>query len=174
MNQKLPKEPIAIIGMGCRFPQSPNLKAFEQLLVNGVDAITEVPSDRWSVAEFYDRDPQTPGKMNSRWGGFLDQVDLFDAKFFNISPREAPYIDPQQRLVLEVAWESLEDAVIAPHSLAGSSTGVFVGIGNFDYGRLLCRENQKISAYNGTGLTLSMAANRLSYLLDLHGPAMVI
>ena len=179
MNQKLPKEPIArepiaIIGMGCRFPQSPNLKAFEQLLVNGFDAITEVPSDRWSIAEFYDRDPQTPGKMNSRWGGFLGQVDLFDAKFFNISPREAPYIDPQQRLVLEVAWESLEDAAIAPDSLAGSPTGVFVGIGNFDYGRLLCRDDEKISVYNGTGLTLSMAANRLSYLLDLHGPAMAI
>jgi len=174
MSQKLPREPIAIVGMGCRFPQSPNLQAFEQLLANGVDAIAEVPSDRWSVGEFLAQDPQTPGKMNSRWGGFLEGVDLFDAKFFNISPREAAYIDPQQRLVLEVAWESLENAAIAPDSLGGSQTGVFLGIGNFDYGRLLCSDWDKINAYHGTGLTLSIAANRLSYFLDLHGPSMAI
>ncbi|GGA11494.1 hypothetical protein CYANOKiyG1_24420 [Okeania sp. KiyG1] len=88
MSQKLSREPIAIIGMGCRFPKSPDPATFEQLLVNGVDAITEVPAKRWSVAQFYHQDPQTPGKMNTRWGGFLEQVAEFDPAFFNISPRK--------------------------------------------------------------------------------------
>ena len=174
MSQKLLRESIAIIGMGCRFPKSPDPKAFEQLLVNGVDAISEVPTERWSAAQFYHQDPQTPGKMNTRWGGFLDQVAEFDPAFFNISPKEAPRIDPQQRLVMEVSWESLENAGLSPHSLKGSQTGLFVGIGNFDYGRLLCRDWDKINAYNGTGLTLSLAANRVSYFLGLHGPSLVV
>ncbi|MCL2936119.1 MAG: aminotransferase class III-fold pyridoxal phosphate-dependent enzyme [Trichodesmium sp. MAG_R02] len=174
MTQKLLRESIAIIGMGCRFPKSPDPKAFEQLLVNGVDAISEVPTERWSAAQFYHQDPQTPGKMNTRWGGFLDQVAEFDPAFFNISPKEAPRIDPQQRLVMEVSWESLENAGLSPHSLKGSQTGLFVGIGNFDYGRLLCRDWDQINAYNGTGLTLSLAANRVSYFLGLHGPSLVV
>lgn len=167
-------EPIAIIGIGCRFPNANNPESFWKLLRNGIDAIASVPKDRWDVDAFYDPDPATPGKMNTRWGGFLDRVDQFDPNFFGISPREAERIDPQHRLVLEVAWEALEDAAIAPESLAGSQTGVFMGIGNYDYGRLLCSDLSNINSHNGTGLTLSVAANRLSYLLDLHGPSMAI
>ncbi len=167
-------EPIAIIGIGCRFPNANNPESFWKLLHNGIDAIASVPKNRWDVDAFYDPDPATPGKMNTRWGGFLDQVDQFDPSFFGISPREAERTDPQHRLVLEVAWEALEDAAIAPESLAGSQTGVFIGIGNYDYGRLLCSNLSNINSHNGTGLTLSVAANRLSYLLDLHGPSMAI
>jgi acyl transferase domain-containing protein len=167
-------EPIAIIGVGCRFPHANNPESFWKLLHNGIDAIAQVPKDRWDVDAFYDPDPAIPGKMNTRWGGFLDQVDQFDPNFFGISPREAERIDPQHRLVLEVAWEALEDAAIAPERLAGSQTGVFIGIGNYDYGRFLCRDLANINIHNGTGLTLSIAANRLSYLLDLHGPSMAI
>jgi acyl transferase domain-containing protein len=104
-------EPIAIIGIGCRFPQADSPAAFWQLLRNGVDAITEVPSNRWDIDRFYDPDPTQPNKTNTRWGGFLDQIDQFDPQFFGIAPREASTIDPQQRLMLEVAWEALEDAV---------------------------------------------------------------
>lgn len=167
-------EPIAIIGIGCRFPNAPNPESFWKLLHNGIDAIAQVPKDRWDVDAFYDPEPATPGKMNTRWGGFLEQVDCFDPGFFGISPREAERTDPQHRLVLEVAWEALEDAAIAPERLAGSQTGVFIGIGNYDYGRFLCSDLANINSHNGTGLTLSIAANRLSYLLDLHGPSMAI
>ena len=103
-------EPIAIIGIGCRFPGANDPLAFRQLLRDGVDAITEVPADRFDLNAFYDPDPQAPGKISTRWGGFLDQVDRFDPHFFGISPREAARMDPQQRLLLEVAWEALEDA----------------------------------------------------------------
>jgi acyl transferase domain-containing protein/SAM-dependent methyltransferase len=167
-------EPIAIIGIGCRFPNANNPESFWKLLHNGIDAIAQVPKDRWDVDAFYDPDPATPGKMNTRWGGFLDMVDQFDPGFFGISPREAERMDPQQRLVLEVAWEALEDAGVVPKHLAGSQTGVFIGIGNYDYGRFLCSDLANINSHNGTGLTLSIAANRLSYFLDLHGPSMAI
>ena len=103
---------IAIIGLGCRFPKAKNPQAYWQLVSNGVDAVSEIPSDRWDVDELYDPQPATPGKMNTRWGGFLSEVDKFDPLFFNISPREAERIDPQQRLFLEVAWEALENAAI--------------------------------------------------------------
>jgi acyl transferase domain-containing protein len=126
-------EPIAIIGVGCRFPGAKNPEAFWQLLCNGVDAITEVPADRWDIDALYDPNPGSSGKMNTRWGGFLEQVDQFDAQFFGIAPREAVYIDPQQRLLLEVAWEALENAGQVVEQLAHTSTGVFIGIGNYDY-----------------------------------------
>ena len=168
-------EPIAIIGIGCRFPQANDPESFWQLLRNGVDAITQVPIERWDINAFYDPKPGTPGKMNTRWGGFLEQVDCFDPSFFGISPREVERMDPQQRLVLEVAWEALENAGIAPEKLSGSQTGVFIGIGNYDYCRLLANEDfSQISAYDGTGNTLSITANRLSYILNLRGPSVVI
>lgn len=168
-------EPIAIIGIGCRFPGAKNPESFWQLLRNGVDAITEVPKQRWDIDALYDSKPATPGKMNTRWGGFLEQVDQFDSSFFGISPREAERMDPQQRLVLEVAWEALENAGIAPEKIADSQTGVFVGIGNYDYCGLLAKEGlASINAYNGTGNALSIAANRLSYILNLRGPSVVI
>ncbi|RCJ35327.1 hypothetical protein A6770_15985 [Nostoc minutum NIES-26] len=167
-------ESIAIIGIGCRFPGASNPEAFWQLLHNGIDAITEVPSDRWNIDSFYDPELSQPGKMNTRWGGFLEHVDRFDPSFFGISPREVERIDPQQRLVLEVAWEALENAGIVPKKLAGSHTGVFMGVCNADYHRLLYRDFSSIDAYYGTGTSPGIAANRLSYMLDLRGPSIVI
>lgn len=125
-------EPIAIIGIGCRFPGANDPEAFWQLLRNGVNAITEVPPNRWDIESFYDANPATPYKMNTRWGGFLDQVDQFDPQFFGISPREAVSMDPKQRLLLEVSWEALEDAGQIPERLAGTQTGVFTGISSYD------------------------------------------
>ena len=169
--ERIKTEPIAIIGMGCRFPGAKNPESFWQLLENGVDGISEVPSSRWNIDAFYDPDPATPGKMNTRWGGFLEQVDRFDANFFGIAPREAESIDPQQRLLLEVSWEALENAGIAPHKLRGSKTGVFVGISSNDYSRLQQRGSD---IYFGTGNAFCIAANRLSYLMDLRGPSLAI
>jgi thioester reductase-like protein len=167
-------EPIAIIGIGCRFPGSKNPESFWQLLRNGVDAISEMPKDRWDIDQFYDPEPGKPGKISTRWGGFLEQVDRFDASFFGISPREVERTDPQQRLVLEVAWEALENAGIVPSKLSGSQTGVFIGIGNYDYCRLLAQDLSHVNAYDGTGNTLSIAANRLSYILNLRGQSVVV
>ncbi|MEQ9237392.1 MAG: thioester reductase domain-containing protein [Coleofasciculus sp. E2-BRE-01] len=167
-------EPIAIIGIGCRFPGAKDPESFWQLLRNGVDAIAQVPEDRWDIDAFYDPEPGTPGKMSTRWGGFLEQVDQFDPSFFGISPREVERMDPQQRLVLEVAWEALENAGLAPDKLAGSQTGVFMGVGNYDYGRLLAKDISRVNAYDGTGNTLSIAANRLSYILNLRGPSVLM
>ncbi|GAB1545493.1 hypothetical protein NUACC21_81690 [Scytonema sp. NUACC21] len=167
-------EPIAIVGIGCRFPGTNNPKSFWHLLQNGVDAITEVPSDRWDINAFYDPDPLKPGKMNTRWGGFLEQVSQFDANFFGISPREAERMDPQQRLVMEVAWEALENAGLSPETLSGTQTGVFIGIGNYDYGLLLRKNLRSANAYDGIGSSFSIAPNRLSYLLNLRGPSVAI
>jgi acyl transferase domain-containing protein len=169
-------EPIAIIGMGCRFPGAQDPGAFWQLLRDEADAISEVPSDRWDVNAFYDPKPGTPGKMNTRWGGFLPQVDRFDPHFFGIAPREAIYIDPQQRLLLEVAWESLEHAGQVPEQLARSQTGVFIGISSNDYQQVLKGGGgaDNINAYLGTGNAFSIAANRLSYFFDFRGPSLAI
>ncbi|KST70373.1 type I polyketide synthase [Mastigocoleus testarum] len=164
-------ESIAIIGLGCRFPDANNPEAFWNLLEKGTDAISEVPPERFDIDRFYDLEQGKPGKMNTRWGGFLRDVDSFDAEFFNISPREAEHMDPQQRLLQEVAWGALEDAGIAPYNLSGTDTGVFIGIGNTDYTRILCKNIDNIDAYNATGGALSIAANRLSYHLNLKGPS---
>ncbi|BAZ20881.1 beta-ketoacyl synthase [Kalymmatonema gypsitolerans NIES-4073] len=170
-------EPIAIIGDGCRFPGGANdPDAFWKILRDGVDAIAEVPGDRWNIDAYYDPNPDSPGKMYTRWGGFLQQVDQFDPQFFGISPREAVSMDPQQRLLLEVAWEALERAGIAPNHLAGSRTGVFVGIGQNDYAQLQLSSGDpaRINAYDGTGNGFCFASGRLSYVLGLQGPNMAI
>ncbi|MDB9369216.1 beta-ketoacyl synthase N-terminal-like domain-containing protein [Nodularia spumigena CS-586/05] len=167
-------EPIAIIGLGCRFPGASNPEAFWQLLRNGVDVITEIPKNRWDIDTFYSSELETPGKMNTRWGAFLDKVDQFDPDFFGISPREAERMDPQQRLLLEVAWEALENAGLIPSQLAGSETGVFIGISSNDYSRIQFGEHTLIDAYAGTGNAFSIAANRLSYFLDLQGPSLSV
>jgi acyl transferase domain-containing protein/aryl carrier-like protein len=167
-------EPIAIVGMACRFPGAESLDAYWRLLRDGVDAITEVPPARWDVDAFYDPDPQAPGKMNTRWGGFVPGVDLFDPEFFGISPREISQMDPQQRMLLETAWEALEDAGVVPERLAGSPTGVFVGIFMDDYRRLQLADRRRLDGYVGTGSVFCVAANRISYLLDLRGPSMAI
>ena len=167
-------EPIAIIGMGCRFPGGEDIEAFWQLLRNGQNAVTEVAPSRWDAKSFYDANPGVAGKMNTCWGGFLDQVDQFDPDFFGISPREAASMDPQQRLVLEVAWEALEQAGHAPTQLAGSATGVFIGISSSDYSRFQFSHPTAIDAYTSTGNAHSIVANRLSYFLDLRGPSLAV
>lgn len=167
-------EPIAIVGIGCRFPGASGPEAFWGLLRDGQDAIQEVPVSRWNADAYYDPDPSVPGKMNTRWGGFLEDVDRFDPQFFGIAPREAARMDPQQRLLMEVVWEALEDAGQTPDRLSGSSTGVFVGISNDDYGRLQLDDSNLSDAYAGTGSALSIAANRLSYFLNLRGPSLVV
>ena len=168
-------EPIAVVGLGCRFPGAENPAAFWQLLRSGSSAIAEVPTDRWDIDDYYDPEPGTPGKMYTRYGGFIDSVDQFDPEFFGISPREAERIDPQQRLLLEVVWEALENASIAPSKLSGTQTGVFIGCGNYDYGLLLFgRDSSNINAYDGTGGAIGITANRLSYTLNLRGPSLSV
>ncbi|MFD8694715.1 type I polyketide synthase [Kitasatospora purpeofusca] len=168
-------EPIAIVGVGCRFPGGvTDPDSYWELLTTGTDTIGEIPADRWDVDAFYDEQPRTPGKHSTRWGGFLDHIDRFDHEFFGISRREAVSMDPQQRLVLEVAWEALEDAGQAPDALAGSRTGVFLGICSNDYAGLLFREPQDITAHASTGVAHSIASGRLSYLLDLRGPSVSV
>ncbi len=151
-------ENIAVVGLGCRFPGAASPKAFWKLLSEGVDAISEAPAGRW----------------NDLPGGYIEHVEDFDPDFFGLSPREARGMDPQQRLLLEVCWEALESAGISPDSLAGSSTGVFVGIASTDYSLLSIADPDNADAYSGTGNAHSIAANRLSYLLDLRGPSMAL
>lgn len=168
-------EPIAIVGMGCRFPGGASSPSeFWRLLGEGFDATGEVPVDRWQAEAFYDPNPDAPGKAYTKRGAFLlEDVAEFDAEFFGISPREALGMDPQQRLLLEVVWEALEDAGVVPEQLRGSATGVWVGLCTDDYARqsLHSGDPGDIDAYNTLGSTRSIAAGRISYVLDLHGPA---
>lgn len=170
------QEPIAIVGTSCRFPggvETP--EAFWTLLERKTDAIGEIPSDRWPVDAFYNADPDRPGTMVSRYGGFVPHLYDFDAPFFRLSPREARALDPQQRLLLELGWEALERGGIAPDAIAGESAGTFVGIGSIDYWqRLLARHPDTLDAYSTTGNTHSLAAGRLSFSLDVTGPSMAV
>ena len=168
-------EPIAIVGMACRFPGgATDPAAFWQLLANGVDAISEIPADRWNVDEFYDPDPAAPGKMATRWGGFLTGIDEFDNHFFAISDAEAARMDPQQRLLLELAWEALEDAGLAPAKLHGTKIGVFIGISVSDYGLMLSSDLSQSNAHVAAGTSLCLAANRLSFAFGFQGPSMAL
>ncbi|MCI0492434.1 MAG: SDR family NAD(P)-dependent oxidoreductase, partial [Planctomycetes bacterium] len=167
-------EPIAIIGMACRFPGAPDLTAYWRLIRDGVNAATEVPPERWDPEEFYDPTGETPGKMSVRWAALIHQPDQFDPQFFGITPREAARMDPQQRLLLEVAWEAMENAGRPADQMAGTRTSVFVGIGGTDYSKVCMPYDdyfQHIDAHMGTGNALSIAANRLSYVFDFHGPS---
>lgn len=168
------REPIAIIGIGCRFPGAKNPEAFWNLLRDGIDAITEVPKTRWDIDAFYDSDPATANKMSTRWGGFLEQIDQFDPQFFNIAPREANSVDPQHRLLLETTWEALEDAGQNPAGLTGKPAGVFIGISTFDYDKLRFQNPINLDGYAGTGTASSLAANRISYALNLTGLSIAI
>lgn len=167
-------ESIAIIGMSCRFPGAKNLEAYWQLLSQGKIAVSDVPSSRWDADDYYHAPPGTSGKIYTRRGGFLEQIDQFDADFFGISRSEIQQMDPQQRLLLEVVWEALENAVIVPSTLTQSRSGVFVGIGTYDYNRLLSQKPEQLSAYAGPGTSLSIAANRISHVLNLQGPSLSI
>ncbi|UXA08637.1 type I polyketide synthase [Mycobacterium sp. SMC-2] len=168
-------EPVAVVGIGCRLPGTVSgPESFWQLLVDGRDAVGEVPADRWDADAFYDPDPQAPGRMTTKWGGFVDDVAGFDADFFGITPREAVAMDPQQRMLLEVAWEALEHAGLPPDSLGGSRTAALMGISAWDYTILNLERRAEIDAYMSTGNPHSAAVGRISYLLGLRGPAVAV
>ncbi|MCC3317283.1 type I polyketide synthase [Nocardia africana] len=171
-----PAEPIAIVGIGCRFPGGiTGPDTLWDVVAGGVDATGEQPGDRWDVQRFYDPDPDKPGTIYTTRGGFLDAVDMFDADFFGISPREAHAMDPQQRLLLEIAWEAVENAGIAPQRLRGSDTGLFVGFSWRDYDRIAVADRpEAMNAYAGLGNTPSIAVGRVAYTLDLHGPVSLV
>ncbi|MDI5903925.1 beta-ketoacyl synthase N-terminal-like domain-containing protein, partial [Streptomyces sp. 12257] len=168
------REPIAVVGVGCRFPggvTSP--EGLWGVVSDGVDAMSEFPLDRgWDVEALYDADPEAHGKTYTRSGGFLHDLAEFDAPFFGISPREALAMDPQQRLMLETSWEALERAGIDASTLRGSSTGVFTGIYATDYGpRMGGGAGGEVEGYAMTGLYNSVASGRVAYALGLEGPA---
>ncbi|MFQ6396367.1 SDR family NAD(P)-dependent oxidoreductase [Nocardia sp. KC 131] len=170
-------EPVAVIGIGCRLPGGiTDQQSLWRSLLAGVDAIGPIPEDRWDVEHYYSPKAQQPGRLNSRQGGFLDEVDTFDAAFFGISGRVAEQMDPQQRQLLEVTWESLEDAGIIPAELAGGRTGVFIGACSQDYGGLQSApsELEGLGPHSATGTFMSIVSNRLSYTLDLRGPSMTL
>jgi acyl transferase domain-containing protein len=166
--------PVALVGLACRFPGAADLADFWSLLKAGTDAVGEIPDDRWDVDAYFHPDPAKPGKMYTRAGGFIADIDKFDAGFFGISPREARRIDPQQRLLLELTWEALESAGIVPERLAGSQTGVFVGISLSDYAAMQREEPDQVDPYVMSGSAISNAANRISYIFDLHGPSFAV
>ncbi len=168
-------EPIAITGLALRVPGgAEDAQAFWSLLDEGRDCIGPVPADRWDIERYYDPDPAAPGKMYTREGGFLSHVTEFDAPFFAISPREAVLMDPQQRLLMELAWEALENAGQNPLALAGSATGVFIGMSNSDHSRLALSDANITDLYLSTGSNLSVAAGRISFFLGLTGPSVVV
>ncbi|MFQ5449963.1 MAG: SDR family NAD(P)-dependent oxidoreductase [Nitrospinaceae bacterium] len=168
-------DPIAVIGLSCRFPggvDSP--EAYWDLLRQGRDAITEIPESRWNAMAYYSHNPRAPGKTVSRWGGFINSVAMFDPRFFEISPREAAHVDPQQRVLLECAWQALEDAGQVPERLAGSRTGVFIGISGVEFRDIMKNDLHMVDSHVGMGVALSVAANRLSYFFDFKGPSLAV
>nr|WP_297353586.1 type I polyketide synthase [uncultured Caldimonas sp.] len=166
-------EPMAVIGIACRFPKADSAEDYWHLLDTGVDAITEVPVSRWNAEAFFQPGESAPGKTYAKWGGFLADIDGFDANFFDISPREAAGMDPQQRLLLQTVWHALEDSGIPAASLAGSDAGVFIGAMTHDYELLGQSQHVPMDAHFGTGTQASILANRISYWLDLRGPSWV-
>ena len=171
------KDRIAIIGIGCRFPGGVNdAESFWKLLVEGRDAVTDVPPDRWNVERYYDPEPGIAGKTFAKRAGFLDQIDKFDPQFFGISPREAPYVDPQHRLLLETSWEAIENAGVVLDFEKGSDIAVFVGISHNDYQGIQSTafDHFGIAPHTPTGSAHSIAANRISYCLNLRGPSVAM
>uniref|UniRef100_UPI00190F2FA0 beta-ketoacyl [acyl carrier protein] synthase domain-containing protein n=1 Tax=Geminicoccus flavidas TaxID=2506407 RepID=UPI00190F2FA0 len=170
------RTPIAVTGLACRYPGADDADGYWEQIATGRDAITEVPPERWDIDAWYDPDPDRPGKISSRWGGFLRGIDQFDAAHFAITRREAEALDPQHRLLLETSWHALEDAGIAPDSLFGKKLGIFVGLSTNDYGTLLGagRGAEWIDAYASIGNAPSAAAGRLAYSLGTHGPTLVV
>ncbi|MEM7269867.1 MAG: type I polyketide synthase, partial [Pseudomonadota bacterium] len=173
-NNQTAREPIAIVGMGCRYPggvRTPN--EFWELLSSGRDILRDIPSERWDVDAHYDPEMTVPGKMYVRHGYYLDDIDQFDPQFFGLSPREAESLDPQQRLVMEVSWETLEHAGIAPSALKGGKTGVFVGQYWDDYSsqRIFATNNREIDRYAQLSALRGLTAGRICHILDSHGPA---
>ena len=169
------KEPIAIVGMACRFPGGVTCpREFWELLQEGKDAISEVPEERWNASRFHHPNSAAPGRMVTRWGGFVGNAEMVDAAFFGMAPREAARLDPQHRWLMEVTWEAIEDAGIPPEQLAGTRTGVFVGISSHDYLSLLGQDLHLLDGYANIGSALCIAANRLSFLFNLRGPSFAV
>ncbi|MCP5420384.1 MAG: SDR family NAD(P)-dependent oxidoreductase [Gammaproteobacteria bacterium] len=171
------REPIAVIGLGCRVPGGGHdAESFWQLMKDGVDAISRVPTERWDIDAYFDPDPAVPGKIATSEGGFIGAVDHFDPGFFGIAPREAQGMDPQQRLMLEVAWEALENAGQAPDRLGSSNTGVYLGVCSADYTYLQLQSGDPslLNAHFTSGIAHSIFSGRLSYLLGLQGPSITI
>jgi acyl transferase domain-containing protein len=172
-----PSSAVAIIGMGLRFPGSgSDPEQFWQMIAQGRDAVKLIPPDRWDRDRFYSPDAVTPGKINTRYGAFLDDVKRFDAAFFDITPREAMRMDPQQRIFLETAWHALEHAGLPKMRIAGTDSGVFVGIHSqsADYHAMQFADPATLDAYAAPGTAHDMIAGRLAYWLDLHGPAITV
>lgn len=169
------REPIAVVGMACRFPGgSTTPEAYWKLIREAGSGVVEVPEDRWPIEGWYDPELREPGTSHTRFGGFVGPLDGFDAAFFGVAPREAATLDPQQRLLLECTWEALERAGEAPDQLKGSATGVYIGITTSDYARLLRIGRDDSDVYAATGTALNAAAGRLSFVLGLQGPAMAV
>ena len=169
---------LAIVGIGCRLPggaDSPD--SYWSLLRDGIDATCDVPATRWNAAKYHDPNPAKVGKMVTRRGGFLSEIDQFDPQFFGISPREAHLIDPQQRLLLQATWEALEDGGISADSVAGTDVGVFIGGFTLDY-QLLQNQGRtsryRFKTHSATGMMMTMLANRISFTFDFRGPSMTV
>ncbi|GAX60236.1 beta-ketoacyl synthase, partial [Candidatus Scalindua japonica] len=161
---------VAVIGMSGRMPGSSNLEEFWKNLEGGKDLISEIPADRWDWRAYYGDPQKEVNKTNIKWGGFIDDVDKFDPMFFGISPMEAELMDPQQRLFMECVWETIEDAGYKPSDLSGTKTGLYVGVASSDYASIIHeQEGREIEAHMSTGLAHSVLANRISYMLNLHG-----
>ena len=165
---------IAIIGMACRLPGAETYAQYWDNLCKGLSSVREVPPNRWDAAAFYSADPREKNKSISKWGGFVDGVEYFDADFFGVSAREAEVMDPQQRLMLEQAWACMEDAGYDPKAFSGSRTGVYIGVFTFDYRDRLGRLLDSIEGHVSTGTHTALIPNRISYFLNLHGPSMPI
>jgi acyl transferase domain-containing protein/SAM-dependent methyltransferase len=169
------RAPLAIVGMALRLPGGvSDAASFEHLLFSGDDPIGDIPADRWPIDALYSPDPDAPGKMTTRQGGFIDNVDKFDAAFFGISAVEATSMDPQQRLLLELAWEAVENSGVGFDAVRSARAGVYIGMGNADYGRAIFTRRDLIDPYFATGTVLSVAAGRISYTLGLTGPALTV
>ncbi|ASS71460.1 SDR family NAD(P)-dependent oxidoreductase [Bacillus atrophaeus] len=162
---------VAVVGISGIFPGASDLNTFWNKLVNQESMIEEIPSDRFDWHEIYGDPLREEDKTNSKWGGFIDQVDCFDAEFFKISPREASLMDPQQRLFLQEVWKAFEDAGYSSSDLSGSSTGVFVGVAGREYAHLIEKNRDEIDGQAASGTSHSILANRVSYLLNLRGPS---
>ncbi|MDB4665441.1 polyketide synthase dehydratase domain-containing protein, partial [Verrucomicrobia bacterium] len=174
LNGNHTSDAVAVVGIAGVFPQCPTIEAYWQALAEGRDLISEIPTDRWDWRDYFGDPQNEPNKTRVKFGGFIENVDGFDAAFFGISPREAELMDPQHRLFLETVWQALEDAALKPSQLAGSKTGVFVGIASQDYKEILGEQGINIDAYAATGMAHCLVANRVSYLLNLHGPSEAI
>ncbi|MFP7654374.1 SDR family NAD(P)-dependent oxidoreductase [Chryseobacterium proteolyticum] len=174
LDNQLNRTDIAVIGMSCRFPGADNYHDFWNNLINGTFSVTEIPESRWDWREYYGDPASDIPKTNSKWGGFINDMDKFDPLFFNISPKEAKYIDPQHRVFLEAAWHAVEDAGYSTESLSGKKVGVYVGVSKNDYAEMLQSTHQEISSFVSTGTVHSILANRVSFFLDIRGKSEVV